>query len=83
MDELHLALPVSGALYEGSMKLFNDCGLGVSRSNDRVYTATIPSIEGLNVIFQRQSDIPSRLDAKVADMGIVGLDSFYEFKVVN
>ena len=83
MDELHLALPVSGALYEGSMKLFNDCGLGVSRSNDRVYTATIPSIEGLNVIFQRQSDIPSRLDAKVADMGIVGLDSFYEFKVDN
>ena len=81
MENISFALPVSGALYEGSMDLLNKCDLSVSRSNNRVYTAKIPSLKGLDVMFQRQSDIPARLDSKVADIGIVGLDSFYESKL--
>ena len=81
MENISFALPVSGALYEGSMDLLNKCDLSVSRSNNRVYTAKIPSLKGLDVLFQRLSDIPARLDSKVADIGIVGLDSFYESKL--
>ena len=81
MENISFALPVSGALYDGSMDLLNKCDLSVSRSNNRVYTAKIPSLKGLDVMFQRQSDIPARLDSKVADIGIVGLDSFYESKL--
>jgi ATP phosphoribosyltransferase len=83
LKNLSFALPVSGALYDGSMDLLKNCGLSVSRSNNRVYTATIPNLLGLDVMFQRQSDIPSRLDSNVADIGIVGLDSFYESKIDN
>ena len=81
MENISFALPVSGALYDGSIDLLNKCDLSVSRSNNRVYTAKIPSLKGLDVMFQRQSDIPARLDSKVADIGIVGLDSFYESKL--
>lgn len=83
MKRLSFALPVSGALYDGSMDLLKNCGLSISRSNNRVYTATIPSLSGIDVMFQRQSDIPARLDSNVADLGIVGLDSFYESKLDN
>ena len=83
MDNISFAIPVSGALYDGSLSLLNKCGLDVSRPNDRVYTANIPSLKGVDIMFQRQSDIPSRLDSKVADLGIVGLDSFYENKLDN
>ena len=81
MGNLSLAIPVSGALYEGSIDLLNNCGLSISRSNNRVYTAKIPNLNSMSVMFQRQSDIPSRLDPNVADIGIVGLDSFYESKL--
>ena len=62
MDNISFAIPVSGALYDGSLSLLNKCGLDVSRPNDRVYTANIPSLKGVDIMFQRQSDIPSRLD---------------------
>ena len=81
MKNLSFAIPVSGALYDGSIDLLKDCGLSISRSNNRVYTAKIPSLLGIDIMFQRQSDIPSRLDSNVADLGIVGLDSFYESKL--
>ena len=83
LDNISFAIPVSGALYDGSLNLLNKCGLFVSRPNDRVYTANIPSLEGVDIMFQRQSDIPARLDSNVADIGIVGLDSFYEKKIDN
>jgi len=83
LDNISFAIPVSGALYDGSLNLLNKCGLYVSRPNDRVYTANIPSLEGVDIMFQRQSDIPARLDSNVADIGIVGLDSFYEKKIDN
>jgi len=81
MDNLSVTIPVSGTLYKGSLDLLDKCGLSVFRPNDRVYTAKIPGLEGIDVLFQRQSDIPARLDSNVTDLGIVGLDSFYEKKL--
>ena len=83
LDNISFAIPVSGALYDGSLSLLSKCGLYVSRPNDRVYTANIPNLKGVDIMFQRQSDIPARLDSNVADIGIVGLDSFYEKKIDN
>ena len=60
MDNISFAIPVSGALYDGSLSLLNKCGLDVSRPNDRVYTANIPSLKGVDIMFQRQSDIIMR-----------------------
>ena len=81
MSNLRLALPSTGALFEGTSKLFSDCGLGIRRANSRRYTADIPQLPGVEVLFQRQSDITIEIDGGSADIGIVGLDRFYESRL--
>jgi len=81
MSNLRLALPSTGALFEGTSKLFSDCGLGIRRANSRRYTADIPQLPGVDVLFQRQSDITIEVDGGSADIGIVGLDRFYESRL--
>ena len=54
------------------------CGLRVSRASTRRYTATVPALPGVGVLFQRQSDITSEIDGESADVGIVGLDRYRE-----
>jgi len=81
MSNLRLALPSSGALFDGTSKLFTDCGMGIRRANSRRYTADIPQFPGVDVLFQRQSDITTQIDSGSADIGIVGLDRFYESRL--
>ena len=81
MSNLRLALPSTGALFEGTSKLFSNCGLGIRRANSRRYTADIPQLPGVDVLFQRQSDITIEIDGGSADIGIVGLDRFYESRL--
>ena len=81
MSNLRLALPSTGALFEGTSKLFSDCGLGIRRANSSRYTANIPQLPGVDVLFQRQSDITIEIDGGSADIGIVGLDRFYESRL--
>ena len=81
MSNLRLALPSTGALFEGTSKLFSDCGLGIRRANSRRYTADIPQLPGVDVLFQRQSDITIEIDGGSADIGIVGLDRYYESRL--
>ena len=81
MSNLRLALPSTGALFEGTSKLFSDCGLGIRRANSRRYTADVPQLPGVDVLFQRQSDITIEIDGGSADIGIVGLDRFYESRL--
>ena len=81
MSNLRLALPSTGALFEGTSKLFSDCGLGIRRANSRRYTADIPQLPGVDVLFQRQSDITIEIDGGSVDIGIVGLDRFYESRL--
>ena len=75
---LRLALPSEGALFEGAAQFMASCGLRVSRASSRRYTATVPALPGVGVLFQRQSDITSEIDGESADIGIVGLDRYRE-----
>lgn len=78
MGALRLALPSEGALSDGAESFMRACGLGVLRANPRRYTAGVPSLPGVEVLYQRQSDITPEVDAASADAGIAGLDRYYE-----
>ena len=75
---LRLALPSSGALQHPAMSFMRSCGLAVSRPNDRRYIARVPSLPNVAVMFQRSSDITSKIDEGSVDLGIVGKDQFLE-----
>ena len=81
MDTLRLAIPSTGALEKGAAQLLADSDAAVSRVNSRRYTAEIPSIPGIEVIYQRQSDITTIVDSGNADLGIVGLDRYLESRL--
>lgn len=83
MSNLRIAIPSSGALFEGAENFLRSCGLKVSRDNPRRYTGTIPSLPGVDVLFQRQSDITTEVDGGSADLGIVGLDRYLESRLEN
>ena len=57
---LRLAIPSDGALYESTLMFLRSCGIGVLRTNLRRYTAQIPTLPGVTVLFQRGSDITSK-----------------------
>ena len=80
-DRLRLAIPSTGALEKGAVRLLADSDAAVSRVNSRRYTAEIPSIPGIEVIYQRQSDITTIVDSGNADLGIVGLDRYLESRL--
>ena len=75
---LRLAIASSGNLHEPALQFLQACGMSVSRPNPRRYAASIPALPGVVVHFQRQSDIPLKVEEGTADMGIVGFDSFLE-----
>lgn len=76
--QLRLAIPSSGALYQPTVDMLQSCGLGIARTDSRRYTAEIPGLPGVAVIFQRGSDITQKIDEMSADIGIVGKDQFLE-----
>ena len=80
-DSLRLAIPSTGALHDGTGRLLESSDAAVSRVNTRRYTAEMPSIPGIEVIYQRQSDITSLVDSGNADLGIVGLDRYLESRL--
>jgi ATP phosphoribosyltransferase len=81
MSNLRFALPSTGALFDGTAKLLSECGLSVRRANSRRYTADIPALPGVDILFQRQSDITIEIDGGSADIGVVGLDRYYESRL--
>ena len=81
METLRLAIPSAGALERGAAQLLADSDAAVSRVNSRRYTAMIPSLPGIEVIYQRQSDITTIVDSGNADLGIVGLDRYLESRL--
>ncbi len=80
---LRLAIPSDGALYKGTRTFLSSCGLEVERPSERRYVGKIPALNGISVLFQRQSDIIVELDEQTADICIVGLDRYYESRVEN
>ena len=77
---LRLALPSDGALYEPCLAFLRDCGLPIGRPSARRYLASIPAMEGAEVLFQRAADITQKVEEGSAELGIVGLDRFLEYR---
>ena len=78
---LRIAIPSDGEMFEPTQRFLESCGLTVVRPSPRRYTAFIPVIPGVEVIFQRTADITSKVDEGNADLGVVGLDRFHEHRI--
>jgi ATP phosphoribosyltransferase len=50
------------------------CGMKVSRPNPRQYRATIPALSGVEVLFQRATDVFTKVAEGSVDLGITGYD---------
>jgi ATP phosphoribosyltransferase len=77
---VRLALPNKGALESTTLTFLAECGMKVSRSNQRQYLARIKSMPGLEVVFQRVADIPSLVQSGDATFGIIGYDILAEHR---
>jgi ATP phosphoribosyltransferase len=77
-NDIRLALPSKGILQDGSIEYLEACGLKIFRSNPRQYAATIPSLPGVVVMFQRPGDIVTSVRAGSIDFGITGYDVLAE-----
>jgi len=73
-----MGLPSKGRMAEDTVQLLRDCALSVTKPNPRQYVARIPQIPGLEVWFQRASDVVRKLRLGDVDLGIVGADMFAE-----
>ena len=73
-DEIRLGLPSKGILSEAALELLADVGLHVYKPNPRQYRATIPSLPGLAVLFQRPGDIVVSVREGSVDFGVTGWD---------
>lgn len=82
-SSLTIALPSDGDLYLSSIEFFNACNLGIKRASSRRYTGAISGLENSTVIFQRTSDIASKVDDGIAELGITGLDKYMESGVAD
>jgi ATP phosphoribosyltransferase len=77
---LKLALPSDGELYDGTLAFLKSCGLSVRRPNARRYTAYLPSLPQVEVLFQRTADITQKVEEGSADLGITGYDRYLEYR---
>lgn len=73
-SNLIIALPSKGQLAEAAHTLLWRAGLRVHKPNERQYTATIPSLPGAEVVYQRPRDILNQVREGRADIGVTGLD---------
>ena len=80
---VRISLPSKGRLAEDCLTFLADCGLAVYRPNPRQYEATIPSLPGLHVLFQRPADIVVSVREGSVDFGITGLDVVAERRGQN
>lgn len=73
---LRIAIQSKGRLYEDCMALLKEAGIRLSNAKR---TLLIPSSNfPLEVLFLRDDDIPECVAGGVADIGIVGLNEYYE-----
>jgi|TARA_B100001142_G_scaffold270226_1_gene276211 ATP phosphoribosyltransferase len=63
---------------EDTMRLLSDCQLKVQKINPRQYAAEIPNVPGMEVWFQRATDVVRKLVSGDIDIGIVGYDMLRE-----
>lgn len=76
--QVSLALPSKGTLSESTLNFLRTCDLRVHKANPRQYTASIPSLPQIDVLFQRVSDIVYKVADGTVHLGITGLDVVQE-----
>jgi ATP phosphoribosyltransferase len=81
--EIRLALPSKGRLAQDTLDLLADAGMRVHKPNPRQFKATIPSLPGLTVLFQRAGDIVVSVRDGSVDFGITGWDVVSERRGEN
>lgn len=72
-----LAVPNKGRLYEPTINLLRDAGIGVIERGSRQLFADT-NIPDLEVVFVRTDDIPNMVESGAADLGITGHDLVLE-----
>lgn len=77
---IRLALPGKGTLEATTLAFLAECGLKVNRSNPRQYLASMRSMPGIEVVFQRATDIPLLVQDGDAALGITGYDILAEHR---
>ena len=77
---MRIALPSDGELYDSTIAFMRACGLTVSRPNSRRYTGTVPTIPGVEVLFQRTADVTQKVEEGSAELGVTGLDRVFEYR---
>ena len=73
-----MGIPSKGRMAEDTMQLLDDCQLKVRKINPRQYAAEIPNVPGVEVWFQRATDVVRKLVSGDIDIGIVGYDMLRE-----
>lgn len=71
---IRISLPSKGRLAEDCLDFLEESGLKIYKPNPRQYEATIPALPGVNVIFQRATDIVTSVQDGSIDFGITGYD---------
>ncbi|MDP4150744.1 MAG: ATP phosphoribosyltransferase [Bacteroidota bacterium] len=74
--KLKIAIQKSGRLYDDSVKLLKDCGIGLKNGVNKLKTEAdnFP----MEIYFLRDDDIPQYVEDAVADIGIVGENVLFE-----
>ena len=79
-SEVRLGLPSKGTLETPTLSFLEACGLRVDKINPRQYTASLPTVPGLVVLFQRAPDIVDKVKDGSVSLGITGYDIVAEVK---
>jgi ATP phosphoribosyltransferase len=77
-SDIRLGLPSKGRLESEALSFLSEAGLSVNKPNPRQFEATIPSMPGLTVLFQRAGDIAVSVRDGSVDFGITGWDTVAE-----
>lgn len=81
--DLRLSIPSKGRLAEETIEFLKACGFDIYKPNPRQYEASILSIPGLTILFQRPTDIVISIRNGSVDFGITGLDVLEEHRGEN
>jgi ATP phosphoribosyltransferase len=77
-EQVRIALPSKGRMEGETLEFLANCGLRVNKTNPRQYSASIPVLPNVLILFQRPRDIPMSVAAGDVDLGITGYDTLAE-----
>ena len=77
-SSIRMGIPSKGRMAEDTQALLKTCQLPVKKLNPRQYAAEIPSVPGMEVWFQRATDVVRKIVSGDIDVGIVGYDMLAE-----